>query len=473
MNKSLPFIALLLISSAALAQTSLPNGNFENWNSRSFAGPANYNSSNQESIQDNLPFGCIRSTDAFHGNSALQLLTVSGGSDTAYGYIVNGNPEDDPQNWHGGIPCSVKPSGIRGYYKCDIKTGDTAWIIVAFSKNGVNIGTYFYPFYGQKNSYTLFQHNFAPALSQTPDSMIFAAVSSDVLHEMAVSGSTITLDSISLTGTPTQPADLNGDFESWNTYTQETPTGWYVNDSRELQQYRSNEAYQGLSAIKLVSILRTDGGQQRTNGSRVGTGYYPRNCNNCQEMGGYPFNRNTDTLMFWYKYAPAGNGKAQMYVGLKKNGSNIWGNGMELSASAAYQYAEMPISAGQTPDTLLVNFESSRWEDSAVIHAGSILIVDEVQLKSEPLRTGLNTPRSFRSISLYPNPASEILSIHIHLQNAVALRITDLQGREMKTLKINGQNLQISVVDLPEGLYLAEITDRNGSVYTQRFSIRH
>lgn len=473
MNKTLPLIALLLLMyTAASAQTSVPNGNFENWNSKSYVGPANYSSSNQESARDNMPFGCVRSTDAYHGSSAVQLSTVSSGSDTMFGYIVNGNPEDDPQNWHGGIPCSVKPDGIRGYYKCNIKPGDTAWIIVAFSKNGVNIGTYFYQFYGQKSSYTLFQHSFSPALSQTPDSMIFAAVSSDVLREKAVAGSTITLDSISLSGTMSQPANLNGDFETWNTYTLETPDGWYISESRELMQYKSSDAYKGLSAIQLVSRLRTDRGRLRADGSWTGTGYYPRNCNNCQQMGGYPFSRNTDTLMFWYKYTPADNGKANMYVSLKKNGSIFWGNGLELPASAVYQYAELPINPGQTPDTILLNFQSSRWEDSAVSHVGSILIVDEVQLKSDPLHTGLNAPRAYNSISLYPNPASDILSIHFHILNPVSLRISDMEGRELLCLKNPAQDVQVNVGDLPEGLYLAETTDSNGTVSVKRFSIR-
>lgn len=470
--KTLVALALGLLTTSIQAQNAVPNGNFEQWNSLSFENPKYYQSSNKDVYRTGLTYNCVKVTDAYHGSFALKMTTAANARDTMFAYVVNGNPENDPGSWHGGIPYNQKPTGIRGYYKSNVATGDTALIIVAFSKAGINIGTYVLKLYGLHNSYTMFSQTFSPALSQTPDSVIFAATSSNALIESAVSGSMLQIDSVSFTGVSSQPALLNGSFEEWETTTVETPVKWYINDGNNIPILKTTDLYKGQYAIRLETDQGENNGNPRANPGSVSTGYYLRNCNQCTEQGGYPFSKAVDTLIFWYKYSPASNGKAQVFINLKKNGNNIWGNGLELSAAANYQYAELPIFPGQTPDTLIVNFQSGRWQDSGLAHIGSVLIVDEVQLKSEPLRTGLSFLRRNNAMSLYPNPAGNTLSVHFNINNPAYLRITDIEGREIMLLAAGEKDLQVDVSTLPEGLYLAETIDGNGSVSVLRFSIR-
>ncbi len=55
------------------------------------------------------------------------------------------------------------------------------------------------------------------------------------------------------------------------------------------------------------------------------TGHYPENCSgDCQQLGGYPFTNQADTLVLNYKYAPANpSGMAWINMNLKKDGSHF------------------------------------------------------------------------------------------------------------------------------------------------------
>lgn len=449
-------IAILVVSYSTIAQTSVPNGNFENWNSVSFDVPQYYpNTSNNEVYRVNLPFNCLKTTDKYHGQYALKLTTVDNATDTLFGYIVNGNPEQEPDAWHGGIAYTQKPTAIRGYYKSGIVTGDTGFIVLAFSKAGMNIGTFGFPFYGTHSSYTLF--TLPINLIQTPDSFMFAAVSGNALGKGSLPGSWLQLDSISFVGVNSQPAELNGDFELWSTKIIENPSGWYIDNDRGEGVKKISGAYRGSYAVELTTFQGDNDGVPSARGSALSTGYYERNCKNCDQKGGYPFSRTSDTLAFWYKYTPAGNSLAEASVRLKYLGNNVWGNYVSLAASASYKYVEIPITPFQPHDTLIVDFRSSRWQDSLVTQVGSILIVDEVHLKSSPLTTGVNTISQYWGIKVYPNPVNGLL--HIRMDNVLPsqLFISDVSGKIVMQSHLGQILNEIETSSLRGGLYFFRI----------------
>ena len=80
------------------------------------------------------------------------------------------------------------------------------------------------------SSYTLFEIPFSPALTETPDSVMFAVASSwEVVTgegNGGMVGSTLTVDSISFTGVTSQPTLFNGDFESWKSVTVDALQDW-------------------------------------------------------------------------------------------------------------------------------------------------------------------------------------------------------------------------------------------------------
>jgi hypothetical protein len=176
MKKLLLLMSFAFVAVYSDAQTSVPNGNFENWSAGTYNYPQYYpfNSNKENFTRFKIPFNVERTTDVFHGAFAVKVFTNASSTDTSGGYFVNSKATDGP-NWHGGVPYTQMPKGIRGYYKYNVATADSGLIVASFNKGGNSIGTYFYTIGGVKSTYTLFNFTFNPPLSQVPDSVIIGA----------------------------------------------------------------------------------------------------------------------------------------------------------------------------------------------------------------------------------------------------------------------------------------------------------
>ncbi|MFA7381080.1 MAG: T9SS type A sorting domain-containing protein [Bacteroidia bacterium] len=473
--KKIILVFFLCIAGLVQAQQSVPNGNFETWNSSPFENPRYYpGTSNRDVWRDGLPFNVEKVADAYHGSYAVKLTTVANASNSSFAYIASGNPDQDPDQWHGGIAYNQKPTGIQGYYKSNVMAGDTAVILITFSKNGVNIGAYYYQIYGQHTAYTPFSLTFSPALTQTPDSFMFAAASSNATSNTpGVAGSMLQLDSISLTGVTVQPAQLNGDFELWDAFVAEVPANWYTREGREITNVKTTTAHKGAFAVKLTTVLSDDENQPlKARPDYVSTGYYPQNCNQCNEEGGFPYTRMADTLVFWYKYTPAGNSKGEASVKFKKNGAIVGGYTIQLDAAATYTKMEMPLMASVTPDTLIVGFQSARWDDSLITQVGSVLYLDEVQLKSQPLNTGIGKAKHNNMLSVYPNPAHH--EINITSPEPVSegvVTLFNLTGQVVLTAPLEGTQTTLNISSLPQGVYLYRLTANGNTLQTGKLQV--
>ncbi len=85
-----------------------------------------------------------------------------------------------------------------------------------------------------------------------------------------------------------------------------------------------------------------------------------------------------------------------------------------------------------------------------------------------PYETEFLTP----SISIYPNPATNYISIN-NDENVKSITIFNLVGRKLKTFKDIQKNEQYDVTTLPNGMYLVQVTDfSNKIITTQRISKR-
>lgn len=71
--------------------------------------------------------------------------------------------------------------------------------------------------------------------------------------------------------------------------------------------------------------------------------------------------------------------------------------------------------------------------------------------------------------SIYPNPATQILNV-LFSSNIETIRITDLQGRLLWMKNTNNSlQVQVPIEQLPDGLYMLEVSDRNGNRRLQKF----
>lgn len=470
MKKQLLLLSLAFLVIAAYGQTPIPNGNFESWNSVTYDYPQNYPyNSNYDALfryGSALPFNVVRIADSYHNSAALQLSTVSSGANTAFGYFINSNPQNgDPSLWTGGAPYTEKPTGIQGYYKYNVATGDSAIIFAVFSKAGHNIGTYLYPVGGLHNDWTQFSFVFDPPLAEAPDSVIFAATSSNIMvSDQGVAGSILNLDYVSFTGVTSQPEKMNGDFELWETENMTTAADWIMqtNYDQRGNENRTMDKFKGEYALELKAYLGDNNGSPAARGEQASTGYYPDNCDgNCYELGGQKFTNKKDTLAFWYKYAPSANVKAQVNMNFKKNGTPFWWEGRDLSASNEYQYFEIPFDLFQSPDTVIVNIQSLRWEDSFISALGSVLKIDEIHFKSQPiLYAGLPSLVSRDQLSVFPNPSTGKFMVRNEAGISKVI-VYNLLGKPVYS-KINPDLEKLNEIDLTnfqKGVYFMEVYD--------------
>ncbi|MDF2449921.1 MAG: hypothetical protein K0R26_2425 [Bacteroidota bacterium] len=394
--KKFLFTFLVALSLTNMFGQSIPNGGFENWNTVSYENPTGYQTSN---LQENNgvigPVSAVKTNDAFHGNFAIRLTTSLSGLDTAFAYFCNGDPGKNPPI--GGIPYNQAPTGIRLHYKSDIKTNDSALILVMFKKNGALVNQYMFTIKQSKSSYTLFQKNFTPALSTTPDTVIFAAASSFPFGaNRGVPGNMIQLDSIRFTGVSVQPSPLNGDFESWQSLTNSQIIGWNISGNNEGNIYRTTDAYSGSYALELQTQPPSFGG----GGLHAAQAITGKWTHNGPPVGGLPYSNMIDTLVLYYKYLPADPiDSAAVSLMFTKNGSFVFGMQKRLKVSGGYTMFQYPISipGSVTPDTLMISLASSSYSSYPIPASfiGSDLKVDNLYLKSQKMPVAnFNLPSS-------------------------------------------------------------------------------
>jgi len=100
----------------------------------------------------------------------------------------------------------------------------------------------------------------------------------------------------------------------------------------------------------------------------------------------------------------------------------------------------------------------------AEIMFGTISVVADGTLSIET--EFLNT------VSLYPNPVSNILNLNVprKLDNGLDVKIFDVFGKLVKIDKINDLNTSMSVSELKSGIYLIQLSSTSeGIVVTKRF----
>ncbi len=478
MKKHLLILSIAYSAITAYGQSpSIPNGNFENWTAITSELPQNYIwGSNSDAFKNSIPFNVIKSTDAYHGNYAVQMTTEIANGDTLPGIFVNVYPKSsNPASWHGGFAYTQKPTGISGYYKSSIASPDTGFVIAFFYKAGVMIGQYGIYFNGTHSTYTPFSLNFSPALPQNPDTVIFGAGSSNFGNNSNMrNGSMLLLDYVSFTGVTSQPALFNGDFETWQSTTINKPATWFLqrggNDNVTGGAYKTSDAKAGSSALELITYVGERDNHPTAQGGQISTGWYPNNCqNNCQEQGGYPFSNQVDTLAFWYKYAPSGSTNGYVNINFKKNGNNIDNAGIDLFASANYQYKEIPFSLLQIPDSVTISFQSSGWQDSLLSFVGSDLKIDEIHFKSQPLTTNIFKYKNENTVSIFPNPTYGKIQIQALGLTIQGIEVYSVLGEKIySTSDFKQQSLkEIDLSNFQKGIYFVKIYDGE-KTYTKK-----
>jgi hypothetical protein len=476
--KKLLLLSIATLLGGMLAAQSIPDGGFEYWNTTTWQDPNFYTTSNDQNVSNGFAPN-VTQTAGWHGTYGVKLTTIAG---PQAGFIINGNPNNNGIT--GGIPSGwsspQKPTGVRFYYKYAPVGGDTAAVLCIFKKGGAQIDSFLIILPVAEANYTLHTYNAHTPLTMTPDTVIFAAASSfaAINNGGGHVGSTFVIDSVTFTGVPNQPADMNGDFETWNSDTMLTPPGWYINYPCVTF---TTDASVGTHALQIATINNPQrGGAQN---GQAGTGYYP-NCHGmCNEQGGQPYSETAtkkDTLYFDYKYAPMLHDTASISLTFIKNGLPVSYAGNNYSATvSSYTTASIPFNltgVSPVPDTVIVNINSSQHNHDTTNaqyapYVGTVLKIDNMYLGSQRVSLGINSVSVAQGIKVYPNPAQTQINVDVtNISGSLqSISLYDMSGRMLSMNNYSGavrngvQTIDIS--GFSAGIYLIEATTSNGKFY--------
>ncbi len=446
MKKILLSLSVLLTGIITQAQPILlPNGDFENWTGFSYDNPDKWDNSNLYTVSS-YNFANVSKVAGTSSGSAVRLETKVSGTDTIAAFISN---SDDPISGDGGVPYTFHATNFHGAYRYNITTGDTAWIIVKFKKNGTIISDNIYPITGSQSTFTQFVFPLA-TLAQAPDTLIIAAISGNAINSYPMAGSWLELDELSFSDNTMNIVFQDGDFENWTAYNLDNPNDWTNYGGGDVS--KTTDKHTGTYAMKLVS---KDDGSGSVDAAIIVLG------TSSQQVPGMSFTKTVDTLTGYYKYSTPGSDMGSVMITLTDaNGMSLGTPIMgTLPPAASYTYFELPIAVSGTPASLVAVVSSSPFSSSGV--DGSTLYVDNLRLKNSPNSVG-RLENDKNAFTLFPNPAGNVLYIKpgIKTQDAATLHIYDMTGKVIgkHELKNNFSGvMQVPVNEYTPGIYQYEI----------------
>jgi len=443
--KILYCLLVSILVSTLYGQNTIPNHSFENWTTTTYQKLDNYTTEPAFVLFVLDTFVTSRDTDRIAGNYSIKMQTVISGTDTVFGFFTSG--DFDTEN---GFPYSQRPDSLVGYYKCDVKAGDSAFVLVRFSTGGVINSFAIKEFTGTQSIWTRF--SIPLNLLIAPDSMFIAGVSSNAVNEINIQdGSMLMLDSLHFVGTGITQQIVNGDFENWSDVSYEEPDDWSTinaatSDGPKDAVVKTTDSHSGSYALRFETIeFFGDTINFMTNGSFGDTSI----------VGGHPFSIVFDTLVGYYKYSPIGLDTAGIALIFSRNGNSIGNAFTQLSSTSSYTKFSVPFVLPQTPDSLRIDLYSSTSNPSV----GSTLFIDNLKLKSIITSIDQDHP-DIQMVKLYPNPANQLLNLQlVGVSEQVEVQIIDQLGRlyQKHQLNVGDVNYSLDISRLKQGQYYLRI----------------
>jgi hypothetical protein len=431
--KQIIYLFYAMLISTLLNAQSIPNGDFEHWTTFNLFEPTGWLSSNTETIHYN-DWITVQPVTGYDGTGQAIRMTTDGQNGRVMpGYFSN--TSGDPLMGQGGTAYHQIPHTLKGYARYHTLGADTALLVIAFKKEGQLIGLKVFPFFGNQNEFIQFEYLLD--VNEQPDSVVFAAVSSDVRNpEVMMTGSFLELDDLTFEGRFTLQQLPNHDFENWTHTHIHHAQEWRV-QGRNVD--RTEETPFGEYAVKMTSYTDWDG---HVHSSGIQTGYMGVNG---EWFGGFPYGQLSDTLRGWYKYLSEGADAGCLSLEMLNGNGSLGGAYYQFYPTNDWTYFEIPMHLNQQPDTLRLQLMSSAYPfDEAT--AGSTLYIDNLQLTSQPLlleRYKIESPGK-----VYPNPALALLHVPLpaNYTGDIHVLVYDEQGALVQT---HNEHQPESILRLP------------------------
>ena len=293
------------------------------------------------------------------------------------------------------------------------------------------------------------------------------------------------------------------DFETWTQMNNgtlpvpEEPTLWFSGNqlcsaispgnSPSVFKVTGAEAHGGTYAMKIVTVDVVNDPSGGLLPDPVGIASAGKiQISPLKLIDGLGYTTRFTTCNFWYKYSPqAGDSASCGLVLTKWNGSKrdtiAVGGVVIKNAAASYVQTSCnmvynPLFAAVLPDSLHIGFSATCLKTKSCGKINSTLWIDDITFSG---LNGITEQVSSSDVIVFPNPASNHVTVIADLMEAFAVIAYDATGRMISSVSLNqttsGINRKegtISTSGLSSGLYVYSIMDKNGnSLRTGKFSV--
>lgn len=272
----------------------------------------------------------------------------------------------------------------------------------------------------------------------------------------------------------------NGGFEKWDTiglYSQ--PTDWYTLNPLarfgfDPSTTLSTDAHSGQYAARLETLSNSS----TSYAGLLSSGpVLDKNLRPVFDMLPISFTSRPKRLQFYFKSIPKKNDTCAIYLGLTK-----WNTTTKSSDTIAYASMEFSDSIGaytladiafnyknnQNPDSMFVIITSSI--DGFNPTEGSVFLIDDISLIYN--NTGIENIVK-QNLSVYPNPAKDILQLDFAKPTKGQISLQNLLGETLKIANIDASKMQLDVSELAEGLYLINVLEESGKTQVIKIYVQH
>lgn len=141
---------------------------------------------------------------------------------------------------------------------------------------------------------------------------------------------------------------------------------------------------------------------------------------------------------------------------------NTWMNvRIEMtSTNVSYFIDDVMVHQGATAGTMLNNIEQVRFTHDNYSAEG-FAIIDNFRTNNEMASVKDN---ALTSLSVYPNPANDVINVSNATNAIEKVVITDMNGRVVKSVVLGVNEAQINISDLSKGVYFLQATSNGASV---------
>lgn len=475
---SLLSMFLLHLSCHLSAQSIIPNGGFEQWETRTlYQEFPPYGTTN--------PFVYLAGSDfppnatpvnGCTGSQALRIENIQVGQDVQIGALVIGSIGSQS---YGGIHYTDQPDSLFLTLRYDFAGGEDGIIGFFFTTSDTTpAATLIQTISGSQPSCTTIGFDI-PSFSAMPDSLAIIITSGD--FNSPVVGSWVEIDSMYFSDN--NAALPNSGFEITTPLEVREPVGWTsANDIQAIlaggapmveEELSPSHVYEGMSALRVTSRLIS------SDSNVIGVIVNGRSLLGDAD-GGQPYTGNLeDVLSGQYRYTPVGNDTGMVFLRFFSyepiGDSTIihLETGIPLLPTGiGYECFEVPYTLSQMPDSFLIGFGSSdvdRIFSAAEPGVGSSLLIDIIDFRSCPT-TSIEPLWSELDVQIFPNPTADWL--HLRYPSIPGeryhLRLLSLDGTPVYQQHIEPSfnsdqtELDISLQHFASGYYVLALTDEEG-----------